>query len=39
MIIKLRRTLIAARFRGGRARNPTPEETLAVHLAWAEAAA
>jgi hypothetical protein len=39
MITKLRRTLIAARFRAGKARNPTPEETLAVHLAWAEAAA
>jgi hypothetical protein len=43
MIIKLRRTLIAARyqpqFRGGKARNPTPEEILAVHAAWANAAA
>lgn len=39
MIIKLRRTLIAARFRGGKARKPTPEQTLAVHLAWANAAA
>jgi hypothetical protein len=39
MIIKLRRTLIAARFRAGRAADPTPEETLAVHTAWAEAAA
>jgi hypothetical protein len=39
MIIKLRRTLIAARFRAGKARNPTPQETLAVHLAWADAAA
>jgi DDE superfamily endonuclease len=39
MIIKLRRTLIAARFRGGRPSQPTPEETLAVQLAWAEAAA
>lgn len=39
MIIKLRRTLIAARFRGGRPDPPTPEETLAVQLAWAEAAA
>jgi hypothetical protein len=39
MISKLRRTLIAARFRAGRDRNPTPEETLAVHLAWADAAA
>ena len=39
MIIKLRRTLIAARFRAGKHRNPTPQETLAVHLAWADAAA
>jgi hypothetical protein len=39
MIVKLRRTLIAARFRAGRAANPTPEETLAIQLAWAEAAA
>jgi hypothetical protein len=39
MIIKLRRVLITARFRGTTPRNPTPEETLAVHLAWAEAAA
>ena len=39
MITKLRRTLIAARFRGGKTRNPTPEETLAVHAAWANAAA
>jgi SRSO17 transposase len=39
MIIKLRRVLIAARFRAGTARQPTPEETLAVHQAWAEAAA
>jgi DDE superfamily endonuclease len=39
MITKLRRILIAARFRGGRATDPTPEETLAVHQAWAEAAA
>ena len=39
MITKLRRVLIAARFRAGRAADPTPEETLAVHLAWAEAAA
>jgi hypothetical protein len=39
MIIKLRRTLIAARFRAGKGRTPTPEETLAVHLAWADAAA
>jgi hypothetical protein len=39
MIVKLRRTLIAARFRGGKHTSPTPEETLAVCLAWAEAAA
>jgi SRSO17 transposase len=39
MIIKLRRILIAARFRAGTPHQPTPEETLAVHLAWAEAAA
>jgi DDE superfamily endonuclease len=39
MIIKLRRTLIAAKFRGGRPYQPTPQETLAVQLAWAEAAA
>jgi DDE superfamily endonuclease len=39
MIVTLRRTLIAARFRGGKARTPTPEETLAVHAAWAQAAA
>jgi hypothetical protein len=39
MIIKLRRTLIAARFLPGKARKPSPEETLAVQLAWAEAAA
>lgn len=39
MIITLRRTLITARFRAGKARQPTPEETLAVHTAWAEAAA
>jgi hypothetical protein len=39
MIIKLRRVLIAARFRAGKTTDPTPEETLAVHQAWAEAAA
>jgi hypothetical protein len=39
MIVTLRRILIAARFRAGTARQPTPEETLAVHQAWAEAAA
>lgn len=39
MITKLRRTLIAARFRAGKQRQPTPGEILAVHAAWAEAAA
>ena len=39
MISKLRRILIAARFRAGQTRNPTPHEILQVQLAWAEAAA
>lgn len=39
MIAKLRRVLIAAKFRAGQARNPTPQETRQVQLAWAEAAA
>lgn len=39
MITKLRRVLIAAQFHPGVARQPTPEEIRAVHLAWAEAAA
>jgi hypothetical protein len=39
MIIKLRRVLIAAKFRAGKPRQPSPEEILAVHTAWAEAAA
>ncbi len=39
MIVKLRRTLIAARFRAGKQASPTPQETLEVQLAWAEAAA
>jgi hypothetical protein len=39
MTVKLRRVLIAARFLAGKGRTPTPQETLAVHLAWAEAAA
>jgi hypothetical protein len=39
MIIKLRRTLIAAKFRAGRPQPPTTEEILAVQTAWAEAAA
>jgi DDE superfamily endonuclease len=39
MITTLRRALITARFRAGKTRNPTPEETQAVLLAWAQAAA
>jgi DDE superfamily endonuclease len=39
MIVKLRRILISARFRAGKTRNPTPEETHAVLLAWDQAAA
>jgi len=39
MITKLRRTLITARFRAGRPTDPTPQETHAVLLSWAEAAA
>jgi hypothetical protein len=39
MIIKLRRALITARFRAGKTRTPTPEETHAVLLAWEQAAA
>jgi len=39
MLTKLRRTVIAAEFHPGTPRTPTPEETLAVHLAWANAAA
>lgn len=39
MATTLRRTLIAAKFRAGRATSPTPEETRAVLLTWAEAAA
>lgn len=39
MLVKLRRILITARFRGGKAAHPTPQQTLAVHQAWAEAAA
>jgi hypothetical protein len=39
MITKLRRTLITARFRAGKPRQPTTEEILAVHAAWANAAA
>jgi hypothetical protein len=39
MIIKLRRTLIAAKFRGGRPNQPTPTEISAITTAWEEAAA
>jgi len=39
MIIKLRRVLIAARFRGRSPHQPTHEEIRAVQQAWAEAAA
>jgi hypothetical protein len=39
MIIKLRRTLIAARFLGGKPRPLTPEEIHTIQLTWAEAAA
>lgn len=39
MLIKLRRTLITARFHPTTPRTPTHEETLAIHLAWADAAA
>ena len=39
MIVKLRRLLIATRFHPGTTRTPTPQETLAVHQAWAHAAA
>jgi hypothetical protein len=39
MIIKLRRVLIAAKFRGHSPHQPTHQQTLAVQLAWAEAAA
>jgi DDE superfamily endonuclease len=39
MIVKLRRILIAARFRAPNSHQPTPEEILAVQTAWAEAAA
>ena len=39
MITKLRRVLIAAKFRAGQTRNPTPHEIRDIHLAWAEAAA
>jgi hypothetical protein len=39
MLVKLRRVLIAARFRPHLPDQPTPEETLAIQLAWAQAAA
>jgi hypothetical protein len=39
MIIKLRRTLIAAKFPAGKPRTPTPEELHTIQLAWAETAA
>lgn len=39
MIIKLRRVLIAARFRATNPHQPTHQEILDVHAAWAEAAA
>ena len=39
MIVKLRRILIAARFRATNPHQPTPQEIQAVHAAWAEAAA
>jgi DDE superfamily endonuclease len=39
MIVTLRRTLITARFKAGKPRQPTPEEILEVSAAWAEAAA
>lgn len=39
MAAKLRRTLIAAQFMPSSFRRPSPEETMAVHLAWAAAAA
>jgi hypothetical protein len=39
MLHKLRRTVIAARFKPDRPHQPTPEEITAVHHAWAAAAA
>jgi hypothetical protein len=39
MITKLRRTLIAARFLGGKPPTLTPEEIHTIQLTWAEAAA
>lgn len=39
MLTKLRRVLICARISGGSPAQPTPEQTIAVHAAWAAAAA
>ena len=39
MIIKLRRTLIAAKFRAGSPHPPTPTELITIATAWDEAAA
>jgi hypothetical protein len=39
MLTTLRRALITTRFRAGKTRNPTPDETHAVLLAWDQAAA
>jgi hypothetical protein len=39
MLGKLRRVLIAARFRASRPDQPTPEEIHAIRLAWEDAAA
>ena len=39
MITKLRRVLIADRFRATNPHQPTPQEIRAVQAAWAEAAA
>ena len=39
MIVKLRRVLIAAKFRASHPSMPTPEEISAIRLAWEEAAA
>jgi hypothetical protein len=38
MLVKLRRTIIAARFMPERPAQPTPEEIIAVHRAWTSAA-
>jgi len=39
MTVKLRRVLIAAKFRASHPSQPTPEEISAIRLAWEEAAA